>query len=452
MPNPCPSEGNEHRRARRPLSFACWRVYPEIVTENLREFEARHAERVELRVVDEPYEPRIREVLTSGRPLDLFYAQRGEASRWYSMGLIRPIDDLPGFDELIAQMSPEIVADSRFLDGRFLGLTYYNGGPFCLFRNERVLTMAGLSPGARVEDYPSTWEEVRRQALEMKRRRIVDCPILPSWHDAHNGLPWNLLAQCHAEGERFVDANLHACFGSGTPIEKVLADWRQWWVEALVPRESLTWQDHDIRRAWMRGGHAFHPTLDYHIASYNDMRACGGTPFTNLNPCMPGATGQPTLTGHPFLCMSSRRRSETDLLRVWDLARFLGGTDRSGEFHVHRKWVCRTNFEVPYPAIYTDPKCQSAILEWMYPPLAEMSRGWMFSLRDIAQATPVMRVPWYLDWSVALHEMVKEELLLKGTRTPAEVSSAMRQLWEDLRSDHFRRNAPPDHGRAQGTA
>lgn len=452
MPNACPSEGNEHRRARNPLSFACWRVHPEIVAENLREFEARHAERVELRVVDEPYEPRIREVLTSDRPLDLFYAQRGEASRWYSMGLIRPIDDLPGFDELIAQMSPEIVADSRFLDGRFLGLTYYNGGPFCLFRNERVLTMAGLSPGARVEDYPSTWEEVRRQALEMKRRRIVDCPILLSWHDAHNGLPWNLLAQCHAEGERFVDANLHACFGSGTPIEKVLADWRQWWAEALVPRESLTWQDHDIRRAWMRGGHAFHPTLDYHIASYNDMRACGGTPFTNLNPCMPGATGQPTLTGHPFLCMSSRRRSETDLLRVWDLARFLGGTDRPGEFHVHRKWVCRTNFEVPYPAIYTDPKCQSAILEWMYPPLAEMSRGWMFSLRDVAQATPVMRVPWYLDWSVALHEMVKEELLLKGTRTPAEVSSAMRQLWEDLRSDYFRRNAPPDHGRAQGTA
>ena len=446
MPKIRSDEEKEHCCARAPLSFACWRVHPEIVSENLKEFEARYGETVELRVTDEPYEPRIREMLASGRHLDLFYAQRGEASLWYSMGLIRPIDDLPGFDDLIEKMSPNIVADSRYLDGRFLGLTYYNGGPFCLFRNERVLTMAGLSPGARIEDYPCTWEEVRRQALEIKRSRIVDFPILPSWHDAHNGLPWNLLAQSHAEGERFIDADLRASFGSGTPIAKVLTDWRQWWEEELVLRDSLTWQDHDIRRAWLQGRHAFHPTLDYHVATYNSNRASGGTPFTNLNPCMPGATGQTTLTGHPLLCISSRRRSRTDLLRVWDLAKFLGGTDRAGEFHVHRKWVCRANFEVPYPAIYADPNCRSAILGWMYPPLAELSCAWMFSLRNDAQATPVMRVPWYLDWSRELHEVVKEELLLKRSRTPAEISTTSRRRWEELRSDFLRRNPCPGHG------
>ena len=120
--------------------------------------------------------------LAAKAPLDMFYAQRGQASRWYAAGWIRPIDDMPGLADIQKQMFPGIVDDARATDGRYLGLTYYNGGPYALFRNEKMLGEAGFGGTANAADYPQDWATVEKQAREIKKKGLAQHPMLMPWY------------------------------------------------------------------------------------------------------------------------------------------------------------------------------------------------------------------------------------------------------------------------------
>ncbi|KAG0747738.1 hypothetical protein G6F24_015503 [Rhizopus arrhizus] len=100
------------------------------------------------------------------------------ASRWYAAGWIRPIDDMPGLADIQKQMFPGIVDDARATDGRYLGLTYYNGGPFALFRNEKMLGAAGFGGTANAADYPQDWATGEKQAREIKKKGLSEHPML----------------------------------------------------------------------------------------------------------------------------------------------------------------------------------------------------------------------------------------------------------------------------------
>ena len=226
------------------LTYAFWPWGSEIVAEGARNFEEQYGEALNLQPIPGEYAAVLETKLASGQAFDLFRAQRGQASRWYAAQWIRPIDDLPDLDEIVAEEFPGIGADARsWPDGKRIGLTYYNGGPFCLFRNEKVLSAAGYEATATPTDYPQTWDEVYKQAVDIKKKGIVEHPILPAWYKAWTGTPWALYAQAFSEGEHFVDDDMKATFGPDTPLLKVLTDWKQWWDEDLVPRAILTWQE-----------------------------------------------------------------------------------------------------------------------------------------------------------------------------------------------------------------
>src|SRR5947209_3236535 len=75
-------------------------------------------------------------------------------------------------------------------DGKPTGPTYSTGAPFCLFPNEKVLGAAGYTPTANEADYPQTWDDVYKQAVDIKKKKIVETPILPAWYKAWTGTPW----------------------------------------------------------------------------------------------------------------------------------------------------------------------------------------------------------------------------------------------------------------------
>lgn len=419
-----------------PLTFAYWTVRPDIVSDNVHLYEHRHSERVLEYPIAEPYEPVVSQLLQGEYAPDVFYAQRGAASKWYAMDLIRPIDDLPGLSEIKGRMQTAVVEDSIAWDRRFLGLTYYNGGPFCLFRNEYVLSRAGLRATEQVQDYPRTWEEVERQALLVRNSGLSDRPLLMSWHNSHTGLPWNFIAQCVAEGEEFIDGNFAARFGPNSPVAKVLEDWQRWYALGLVPLDIFDWDDEQLRWAWMSGRYAFHPTLDYHSATYRNSRLSGIHAHNHMNPVMPGATGTPVLTGHPLLCISNRKRSDRQLDRVWSLVRSLGAWDVDGALTTHRRWARTTNFEVPFPEIYEEPETISTLRGWMYPPLADASLSWLLERRLSAESATLMRAPWYHDWDCVLHRTTIRVVRDRSIR-PIEAATELRDLWESLRSRYM---------------
>src|SRR5260370_38875882 len=107
-----------------------------------------------------------------------------------------------------------------------------------------------------------TWDEIYKQAVDLKKRGIVENPILPTWFKAWTGTPWALYAHGASEGDRFVNDDMKSTFGLDTPILKELSDWKRWSAEEPVPRAILTWQKPEMASSWMKGLHAFHYQSD----------------------------------------------------------------------------------------------------------------------------------------------------------------------------------------------
>jgi multiple sugar transport system substrate-binding protein len=91
---------------------------------------------------------------------------------------------------------------------------------------------------------------------------------------------------------------------------------------------------------------------------------------------------------------------------------------------------------VPFPEIYADPNVKQAIMKWMYPPLANENYRWQFEGRQKATPGNQLRASWHQEWEVGMQQMIEDELLVKGTKTPKDVVIAVKDSWEKLRSKY----------------
>jgi multiple sugar transport system substrate-binding protein len=425
------------RAADASLTYAFWPFGDQIIADDAKIFTEQYGWPVNLQPITGDYSAALETKLAARQPFDLFRAQRGQASRWFAAKWIRPIDDLPELDLITKQEFPGIGADARsWPDHKRIGLTYYNGGPFCMFRNEKVLAAGGYMATANVGDYPKSWEDIYKQAVDLKKKGIVENPILPPWYKAWTGTPWALYAHCFSEGETLIDDDMKATFSHDTPLLRVLTDWRRWWDEDLVPKAILSWQEPQMVNSWMKGLHAFHFYTDYNSFQYSDPKNSDFAAYFNMNPLMPGETHGTTLVGHALHCMTNSKRSDDELMRAWQLMKFYSWRDKTGDLRVHKAWARLANLEVPFAEVYDDPEVKTAILKWMYPPLANENYKWLFEGRQKAVAGKQLKAPWLLQWEVPMQQMIESEMLLKGTVKPAEVVTFMRDSWEKLRSKY----------------
>lgn len=415
-----------------PLRFAFWPWGSEIVESNASAFRKQLNMPLDLAPIPGDYSAVLETQLAGSAHLDMFYAQRGQASRWHAAGWIQPINTLPGLDDIKKEMFAGINADALSPNGDYLGLTYYNGGPICLFRNEKMLKQAGYAGTGNPSDYPQTWDEVAKQARDVKRKGLCDHPMLLNMYNAWTGLPWGLISQGFSEGETFVGDDLKATFGPDTPILKVLTDWKQWWDEELFPRAVLSWSSTEASGSWMKGLHAFHSNMDYNSFMYNDPAKSQIAGFNCQNPVMPGTKQDTVLVGHALLAMRQRKRTDRELEAAWSLMKFFGYKDTQGNFSVHKGWVEKANLPVPFPAIYDDPEIKPAIMKWMYEPHADEEYKWLLDGRQRAKAPAMLKAPWYQEWDTVMHEMIADELLQSGSETPKEVVVALRDEWNRL--------------------
>jgi multiple sugar transport system substrate-binding protein len=417
------------------LNYTFWPFGDEIIAENARIFTEQYGIKVRLQPTSGDYPSVMETKLVSGTRLDLFRAQRGQASRWFAAQWIRPIDEMPELGQIDHEEFPAIVADAlSWPDRKCIGLTYYNGGPYCMFRNEKVLSAGGYEATANPGDYPQTWDEIYKQAVDLKRKRIVENPILPTWFKSWTGTPWALYAHCASEGDGLVDDDMKSTFGLDTPILKVLSDWKRWWDEELVPRAILTWQEPQMASSWMKGLHAFHYQSDYNSFAYSDPKNGEFAWYFNMNPVMPGATHGTTLVGHALHVMSNTPRTDAELETAFNLMKSFSWRDKNHELRMPKAWAMLANLQMPFPEVYDDPKVQQAIMKWMYPPLASENYRWLFEGRRKAVPGNQLRASWQQEWEVGMQQMIEDELLLKGTATPKDVVVTMKASWEKLRS------------------
>lgn len=414
----------------RPIRFAFWPVRPDVVLDNIRAFEAMTGLAVAAEAIpDAAYTHTIEQRLRAGA-VDVFYAQRGEAARWNALGLIEHLETEAAAASLVARMDPAMRESSHDGDGHLLGLTYYNAGPFALFRNEPLLARAGFAGTARPGDYPSDWDEVTRQAAAIRRAGLSDAPILPRWHRTPTGLVWSLIAQAWSAGERFADDGDAACFGLRTPMAATLGLWRRWWTEGLVPPEALGWKgDATAVESWMTGRHAWHLTMDYQFAAF--AQACPTDPFTHNSPGLPGGSPTAAIPGHALLCMGRQPRDPARREAVLRLLRFLGGDDPSGGFAVPSRWIRELALPQPF-AHLMDDGARASLRGRFHAPLADEATAWLLANRARGVVPRLVRAPWFTAWSDVADAIVGDAFLAKGGSLEAAVT-ALGEAWEDER-------------------
>jgi multiple sugar transport system substrate-binding protein len=414
-----------------PVRFAFWPARPDIVRDNVRQFEARSGVAVEpIEVPDADYTRVLQARLRDGS-VDVFYAQRGEAAHWNAQGLIEHLDDHAAIAGLVSQMTPPIRESSFDMGGRLLGLTYYNAGPFALFRNEPLLAVAGFAGTAEPSSYPGSWDALTAQAREIKQAGFSDAPILPRWHRTQTGLIWSLIAQAWSAGERFIDGRGNPVFGADTPIAETLELWRQWWMEGLVPREAIAWRgDAGGIEAWRTGRHAWTFSIDYLPAVFAEPPV--DAPITHVSPRIPGPSNTAAIPGHALLCLSRRARAPAERDAALELMRFLGGEGLGLDFFVPRRWMLEMNLPQPF-AHLTDERTRATMRKNFNPALADCAVRWLLESRAHSEVPLLVRMPCFSDWSDRADAIVGTRMLAQGISVRDTVAS-LRIAWERLRS------------------
>ncbi len=405
-------------RGLQPVEFAFWSVQPNIVVNNIARYAAETGERIACIEIHGDYEDALSSEFACGRGPHAFYAQRAEASLWHAHGHIAPLaENDVDIGSLLTRMNPRLVAGARQADGRLIGLTYYNGGPFTLFVHHAFAGHVDLEAIA-------SWQHLLDELRRLKRDGVCTHPFLPRWHSSQTGLVWSVLCHLATEGVTdFASPGAPAALAAMVSFFRALVDY------ALVPSSSLT--DHGDVAAldrWVTGQHAVSFTMDY-LA----MDACerAGHPINIPARRLPGRTGTPLMPGHALLCL--RAGLDAGLRkRATSLIAYLGGAAPDGSLRVHARWLSERIFAVPYPELDTDAGIRAAASLAFPPAMAAVCVQRLVSARQAAVVAPATHAPWFLEWSAFCDRTIRHDLMSTNRRSAYATADVLLQRWSTL--------------------
>jgi hypothetical protein len=394
-----------------PIRLAFWDVCADIVRDNVRRFSEATGISVEADCVAGDYEAEIGGRLAAGRGPDVFYAQRAEAALWAEHGLIEPLDEREApVAEALAGMDAALVEGARHADGRLLGTTYYNGGPFALF----------LRPGEEAE--PESWDALLDICRRAKRDGAAEHPFVPRWHATQTGLVWSILAHLASEGVTdLADPAAQAGLAEVLDLFAALVH------DDLVPPASLAdTGDRPALERWARGRHVVTFTVDYLAA---DAAEIAGRPVSRPAARLPGRAGTPLMPGHALVCLR-RGTAGARHAAALRLAGHLGGRE------VHRRWLRERLFCVPRSELLDQPETRGAVGRHFAAGEADQAVERLAASRRRAVVSPPSRRPGMLAWTREADALVRGALLGERRIGPAEAAERLVASWGRLEGAH----------------
>lgn len=397
-----------------PLRFAFWDVGAGIVRDNLARYARETGTAVEADCIPGAYEEVLAAAFQRGAGPDVFYAQRAEASLWAACGWIEPIPASdPAIEPWLHRMNREVLRGSLDPDGRLLGTTYYNAGPFALFQR----------PGA---DHPiQDWGDVLDVCRRARREGVSDHPFVPRWHATQTGLIWSLLCHLATDGVTSLDDERALVV-----LVEAVDFFASLVAEDLVPPGSLDDRsDEAALRRWASGRHLLTFTMDYLAA---DAGVLAGRPVSVPLARLPGRTGTPLMPGHALICV----RAGLDKIRrdkALRLAVALGGPAFDGDLRVHRRWLQERLFPVPFPELERDDVVRDELLRFFPPTGADEAARRLLDGRRRAVVSPVSHVPFMLEWSAGADRILRDALRERFA-DPARTAEAILMLWNACRA------------------
>jgi multiple sugar transport system substrate-binding protein len=291
----------------------------------------------------------------AGEIVDVMYCNHNNRERWYENGLLRPVDDLPGADELKKKMTPANLDSMKSKDGtKLLGLPYFTS-LFILMYNEPMLQQAGIKAPAK------SWDELVEHCMKLKKDKVSDTPFLPNWNNSPSGTMPQFMSDCFSEGANVFDAKNRVIVDQEPGAAKAMERWQKVYKADLVNPEVLTkTSSTDTHRLFWTGRYAYHTNHSYYLKTIAAEPENSKLAPKKAKMVMYPGTGQSYMWTDSYVVNAKTKNLED----AWKLTRFLGG-NLNGDWYVQRQWCLISGLDNPYPEMYDHPEIIASYDKWI---------------------------------------------------------------------------------------
>jgi multiple sugar transport system substrate-binding protein len=397
-----------------PITMVGWGYSPEVVQDNVTNFEEAYDETVEYQLTTGGnYHQIVETKLLGGERPAMWYSESEYIYRWSRAGFIRDVEGMESESTEFykEEMLPVGVSGLSMPTGELMGLPYYSGYNAFVYNREH-LDQAGFDP-------PTTWEEMMEQARELQAEGISAHPFLSAQNHEWASLSWSIFAIWYSQGAYVFDENFEPTFADDPAFRGVIEMHKQWLDEGITPPDILTHETESVP-AFLTGNHTYMVVHDY------DQRAFNLGEDSNVkgmvgNAPMPGTTGETFAWTAAYLLGAD---NTVDPARTWNLMQWLGGKAKDGEFHGVKRWALERGLGTPHREVLDDPEVIEAWSEWrdmdVHVQQLENSRG-----------RAVEKTMWFPEWNWQMMTEVQE--YMQGQRSIDEVITNLVDLVAELK-------------------
>lgn len=392
------------------LVYVVWAFEPQTHRDNADRFEAENpGYKVELVTINfRDYVKKVLAMINAGEQIDAMLVYNFHVAAWSEGGIIQSIDGIPGLDALNRDMIP-FVRDIMMYKGKQYGLPYYQDIAGFIWR-EDIVKKAGFS-GA-----PKTLEELKTQALEIKKQKIMEYPIVLEAIQTPSSM-YYFYSLVYGAGGRFFDKDLEPTFPDqdSVPVQVL-----EWLVEAfqnwkIIDSSSMEMDPNKVRDVFAAGNVAFTILHRYYLRHINDpkvSKVAGLAKFAEI-PALPSprraAEGWARLYG-----MGATAGNKAD---AWKLVQFLGGKDKAGDYYTAEKWVELQGLGPGYTSVVSSPKVIANTSKWVDPEISG-------KMAQTAVVREISKTTWYPEADLILQQQVQRALLRQAKPRDALATAA----------------------------
>ena len=401
--------------ASRPIQFIGWTYEPAMVRKNLDRFESQSAGlKVEYTsVVVAQYGDKLITMFAGNAPIDVLQVRDEDLAGWVDAGYLQAIDDMPRVDQYTRDMLP-FYTQSASYKGKLWGLPYYTDLK-AFTCNEEMLTKAGISAP------PTTLDELRRQAIAIKKAGIVEYPLVldmkkVSW--AHR----NWWAMVYAAGGGLFDAEFNPLFPDKDPTAVKILEWIVSGIhtDKFIDLKSLELDNNQTRDVFAAGQSAFVYHNKYDLQGFNDPKRSKVAGKAKM--AMIPSLGKPLGAGKEhetigFVRLYGIGRNVRDREAAWKLMEYLGGKDAAGQYYTAKMWYTERGLGYGYKSLDQDPDIQKATATWGDMKLISQQQA-------LAKPGQLVASPWGAEWESFNYEALQNAIIKRMTPREALAASA----------------------------
>ena len=316
--------------------------------EFLAQFEAENPDiKVDMEVIPSAqFAAKIQFMKNANTPFDALYVFDHILSQWAAW--LEPLDSYPGAEDLKKPMLP-LARQSMTYKGKLYGLPYYTSY-FGMIYNEKMLKAAGLDAP------PKTYDDWVKQAKAIKAKGLSKTPMIwPVKHTGWGGM-WVMNTMVASRGGMLLDENLTVT----PPALESLKWWAGTYKEGLSDPNGIELDPNDSARAFMSGDYFTLLTANFFAgaqwANDKEKSKVAGVARLAATPDQHKTVG--------FARMYGINGASTHKAEAWRLVKFLGGTNKRGDYVTPKQWVEKGALTWGYQGVEKDAGVAASLRAW----------------------------------------------------------------------------------------